>query len=188
MIIPDILKCMPIMTDWGTEFQGSFQEYCVEKHILMEKSCPYSAWQNGLVERANRTLSGIARAMLLDSQLGPQFWGLALSHAAFMSNRVCHTNTEATPYELVFNRRPNLSKLKVWGCNAKSLRYASTRKTNVHTSALLEVPRRRVTFAGPCHAGPRVDFSPYYELTRKTNHASTRRNWPKNPGNVQADA
>ena len=82
----------------------------------MEKSCPYSAWQNGLVERANRTLSGIARAMLLDSQLGPQFWGLALSHAAFISNRLCHADMTKTPYELVFNKRPNLSKLKVWGC------------------------------------------------------------------------
>ena len=84
------------MTDWGTEFQGEFQEFCVENQILMEKSCPYSAWQNSLVERANRTLSGIARAMLLDSQLGPQFCGLALSHTAFMSNRVCHADMDAT--------------------------------------------------------------------------------------------
>ena len=57
-----------IMTDWGTEFQGAFEDFCVEKHISMEKSCPYSAWQNGLVERANRTLSNIARAMMLEEQ------------------------------------------------------------------------------------------------------------------------
>ena len=104
------------MTDWGTEFMGEFVAYCKDKQISMHKSCPYSAWQNGLVERANRTLSNLARAMLIDSQLGPQFWGLALSHAAFISNRVCHSGMNKTPFELVFLKRPNLSKLRVWGC------------------------------------------------------------------------
>jgi len=69
-----------------------------------------------LVERANRTLSRLARTMMLDSQLPTEFWALALSHAAFISNRVCHTHSRQTPFEKVFRKRPDLSNLKVWGC------------------------------------------------------------------------
>ena len=104
------------MTDWGTEFMGEFEQFCIDKQIKIEHSCPYSAWQNGLVERANRTLSRLARTMMLDSQLPTEFWALALSHAAFISNRVCHTHSRQTPFEKVFRKRPDLSNLKVWGC------------------------------------------------------------------------
>ena len=55
-----------VMTDWGTEFMGEFEQFCIDKQIKIEHSCPYSAWQNGLVERANGALSRIARAMMLD--------------------------------------------------------------------------------------------------------------------------
>ena len=35
-----------VMTDWGTEFAGAFKDYCLEKEIKMEKSCPYAAWHS----------------------------------------------------------------------------------------------------------------------------------------------
>ena len=105
-----------IMTDWGTEFMGDFRKFCVDKNIMMMKSCPYRAWQNGFIERANRTLATLARAMLIDSNLPPEFWGLALSHAAFVSNRACHSGAERTPYEQVTGVQPDLTDLRVWGC------------------------------------------------------------------------
>ena len=39
-----------LMTDWGTEFKGEFEQFCFDKGIKMIKSCPYTAWQNGLCE------------------------------------------------------------------------------------------------------------------------------------------
>ena len=39
-----------VMTDWGSEFDGAFAVYCRENRIQMRKSCPYRAYQNGLVE------------------------------------------------------------------------------------------------------------------------------------------
>ena len=105
-----------IMTDWGTEFQGSFEQFCVDKQIQIVHSCPYSAWQNGLVERANRTLSRLARTMMIDSQLPPEFWGHALDHAAFISNRVCHSGKTQTPFQGMFKEKPDLRDLRVWGC------------------------------------------------------------------------
>ena len=46
------------------------------------------------------------------------FWGYALEIAAFILNRAPSKSVETTPYELWFGKRPKLSFLKVWGCDA----------------------------------------------------------------------
>ena len=46
------------------------------------------------------------------------FWGYALDTAAFMLNRAPSKSVEMTPYELCFGKKPKLSFLKVWGCDA----------------------------------------------------------------------
>ena len=45
-------------------------------------------------------------------------WGYALETAAFMLNRAPSKSVETTPYELWFGKKPKLSFLKVWGCDA----------------------------------------------------------------------
>ena len=46
------------------------------------------------------------------------FWGYALETAAFTLNRAPSKSVEKTPYEPWFRKKPKLSFLKVWGCNA----------------------------------------------------------------------
>ena len=46
------------------------------------------------------------------------FWGYALETAAFTLNRAPSKSVETTPYELWFGKKPKLSFLKVWGCDA----------------------------------------------------------------------
>ena len=46
------------------------------------------------------------------------FWGYALETAAFTLNRAPSKSVEKTPYELWFVKKPELSFLKVWGCDA----------------------------------------------------------------------
>ena len=46
------------------------------------------------------------------------FWGYALETAAFTLNRAPSKSVEMTPYELCFGKKPKLSFLKVWGCDA----------------------------------------------------------------------
>ena len=43
------------------------------------------------------------------------FWGYALETAAFTAPS---KSIETTPYELWFGKKPKLSFLKVWGCDA----------------------------------------------------------------------
>jgi len=46
------------------------------------------------------------------------FWGYALKRTTFTLNRAPSKSVAATPYELWFGKKPKLSFLKVWGCNA----------------------------------------------------------------------
>jgi hypothetical protein len=56
--------------------------------------------------------------MMSLTDLSISFWGYALETAAFTLNRAPSKSVEMTPYELWFGAKPNLSFLKVWGCEA----------------------------------------------------------------------
>ena len=56
--------------------------------------------------------------MMSQTDLPISFWGYALETAAFILNRVPSKSVERTPYELWNGKRPNLSFLKIWGCDA----------------------------------------------------------------------
>ena len=73
---------------------------------------------NGVSERHTRTLLDIVRSMMSLTDLPLLFWGYALETAAFMFNRAPSKSVEMTPYELWFGKKPKLSFLKVWGCDA----------------------------------------------------------------------
>ena len=73
---------------------------------------------NGVSERHNRTLLDMVRSMMSLTDLPLSFWGYALETAAFTLNRAPSKSVETTPYELWYGKRPKLSFLKVWGCDA----------------------------------------------------------------------
>jgi hypothetical protein len=56
--------------------------------------------------------------MMSPTDLPLSFWGYALETAAFTLNRAPSKSIETTPYELWFGKKPKLSFLKVWGCDA----------------------------------------------------------------------
>src|SRR5215216_3397427 len=60
----------------------------------------------------------MVRSMMSLTDLPLSFWGYALETAAFTLNRVPSKSVETTPYELWFSKKPKLSFLKVWGCDA----------------------------------------------------------------------
>ena len=73
---------------------------------------------NGVSERRNHILLDMVRSMMSLTGLPLTFWGYALEAAAFMLNRAPSKSVETTPYELWFGKKPKLSFLKVWGCDA----------------------------------------------------------------------
>ena len=86
--------------------------------IVSQLTPPGTPQHNGVSERRNCTLLDMVRSMTSLTDLPLLFWGYALETAAFMLNRAPSKPIETTPYELWFSKKPKLSFLKVWGCDA----------------------------------------------------------------------
>nr|GEV81964.1 hypothetical protein [Tanacetum cinerariifolium] len=64
----------------------------------------------------NRTLLDIVRSMMNLTTPPLSFWDYALESATRILNMVPTKKVDKTPYELLYGKVPNLSYLKVWGC------------------------------------------------------------------------
>nr|GFA09686.1 putative ribonuclease H-like domain-containing protein [Tanacetum cinerariifolium] len=72
--------------------------------------------QNGVVERRNRTLVEASRTMLILSKALMFLWAKAVATACYTQNRsLIHTRHHKTPYELVHNKKPDLTFFRVFG-------------------------------------------------------------------------
>nr|GEZ40100.1 zinc finger, CCHC-type [Tanacetum cinerariifolium] len=74
---------------------------------------PYTPQQNGVAEKKNRALKEMVNSMLSYSGLSEGFWGEAMLTAFYLLNMVLNKRNKATPYELWYKKRPNLSFLTI---------------------------------------------------------------------------
>ena len=116
-------KVKVLRSDNGGEYTSkAFEAFMREHGIAHQTSAPYTPQQNGVAERANRTLVEMARAMLHAQGLKYEFWAEAVSNAAYIRNR-CPTSAVAsmTPQEAWSGRRPNIGHMRIFGCVAYAL-------------------------------------------------------------------
>ncbi|KAE8216286.1 hypothetical protein CF319_g8940, partial [Tilletia indica] len=107
-----------LRTDGGGEFDNASLRAALSgaRH---EKSCAYTAQQNGVAERYVGILKAVMRPLLHGRQLPLQYWGEAATTAAYLRNRSPSTALGGkTPFELWTSSAPNLSDLRVFGCLA----------------------------------------------------------------------
>nr|GEV59296.1 hypothetical protein [Tanacetum cinerariifolium] len=84
--------------------------------IFHQKTVPITPQLNGVVERQNRTLVEAARTMLIFSKAPIFLWAEAVAIACYTQNRsLIHTRHHKTPYELVHNKKPDLTFFRVFG-------------------------------------------------------------------------
>ena len=102
--------------------KGKLETFCKTEGITYEKTVPHSPSQNGVAERCNQTLASMARAMLLDADLSNWFWPFAIQTAVHIKNRVPHSilPPHTTPFQLWYNRKPDLSYLRLFGSHCTS--------------------------------------------------------------------
>lgn len=113
----DKVKC--VQTDRGTEYVNEkLASVFREMGIMHRKTAPYSPEQNGAAERLNRTLLQAVRAMLIDAALPHQMWGEAVLTASFLRNLSPTRESLLTPWERFTGRKPDISKLRVFGSRA----------------------------------------------------------------------
>ena len=95
-----------------------FGTHLIKCGIVSQLTLPGTPQRNGVSERRNHTLLDMVRSMMSLTDLPLSFRGYALETAAFTLNRAPSKSVETTPYELWFGKKPKLSFLKVWGCDA----------------------------------------------------------------------
>ncbi|GJY13113.1 retrovirus-related pol polyprotein from transposon TNT 1-94 [Tanacetum coccineum] len=100
-----------VRTDNGTEFVNKdLTDYYESVGITHEKTVLRTPQQNGVVERRNCTLVEAARTMLIFSKAPLFLWAEAVATACYTQNRsLIHTLHDKTPYELVHDKKPDLS-------------------------------------------------------------------------------
>ncbi|GJT24513.1 retrovirus-related pol polyprotein from transposon TNT 1-94 [Tanacetum coccineum] len=101
----------------GTKFVNqTLCEYYENVRISHQISVARTAQYNGVVERQNRTLMEVARTMLIFSKALLFLWAEAVNTTFYTQNRslirLCYNKT---PYELMHDKKPDLSYLHVFG-------------------------------------------------------------------------
>lgn len=106
-----------VKCDNGREFVNEKLKNALARNgTTLELTAPYNPEQNGKAEREIRTLTETARAMLHGRGLPKTLWSEAVKTAAYLRNMTCTSkNRNQTPFEMWFNKKPDLSKLEVFG-------------------------------------------------------------------------
>lgn len=106
-----------LRTDGAGEFtSNAFLNWCRSKGIDKDKTMPYEHNQNGIAKRVIRTINDMSRTMRIGAQLPEKFWVFASLAAGYIHNRIPNVNTkDRTPLELLFNKKPHLEGLRVFG-------------------------------------------------------------------------
>jgi hypothetical protein len=111
-------KLRILHTDNGGEFMAAeFILYYMDEGVQCHYSVPYSLQQNGIVERHNQMVVGMARALLKQRGMPTVFWGEAVVTTVYILNR---SPTKALngrmSYEAWHVRKPAVSHLWVFDC------------------------------------------------------------------------
>ena len=99
---------------------GEMGTHLTSRGIVVQRTVAYAHEQNGKSERYIRTLEEGGQALLAGSGLPMSFWLDAVLTRQYLSNRL-PTSTlpnNTTPFESLTNgHKPDLSHLRVWGCD-----------------------------------------------------------------------
>ncbi|GKC30993.1 retrovirus-related pol polyprotein from transposon TNT 1-94 [Tanacetum coccineum] len=106
-----------IRTDNGTEFVNqTLRSYYEDVGISHETSVVRTSQQNGVVKRRNRTIVEVASTMLIYANAPLFLWVEVVATNCYTQNRslICFHHGK-TPYELLHDRKLDLSYLHVFG-------------------------------------------------------------------------
>ncbi|KAI5003657.1 hypothetical protein ZWY2020_030817 [Hordeum vulgare] len=175
------IKIKHMRSDNGTEFKNTgLDDYLDELGITHELSAPYTPQQNGVVERKNRTLVEMARTMLEEYHTPRPFWPEAINTACHIINRVyLHKFLKKTSYELLTNKKPNVSYFEVFGakCWIRDPHHSSKFAPKAHEGFMLGYGKDSHTY--------RV-FNNYHNKVDETN-GSQREQLPSDPDKLSPE-
>jgi hypothetical protein len=114
-------KIKALRDDKGGEYMSTeWESFCSANGIVRQHTVRAEPHQNGVAERANRTIMEAIISMLNESKLPGSFWWDAL--AAFVHVHNCSptasNSNNLTPFELWHKSKPDVSHFRVFGCTS----------------------------------------------------------------------
>ncbi len=107
-------KIITLRGDNADEYiDQKFQNYLIEQRINWDPRAPYVPEQNGEAERLNRTLMYKVRLMLNDRKILKSMWKKIIKTIAYLSNRSSHYQHDKISYEMIKNKKSDLSHLRI---------------------------------------------------------------------------
>ena len=98
-----------VQSDWGSEFKREFEQVLHSHGINYVHSTPRHPKSNGMVERANQSLSQLMRTII--SEKNHSDWVEVLPFAVHAYNTSVHDVTKFSPYFLLYGTEPRLGNL-----------------------------------------------------------------------------
>lgn len=103
--------------DNGKEYLNSkIYSFAKEKGIVIENCPAYVHELNGTAERFNRTIMNMSRCLLAEANVHKKYWPEIVCAATYLKNRtLANTIEKKTPYEIFFEKKPDVSNLRLYG-------------------------------------------------------------------------
>ena len=91
----------------GEYIDREFVDFCASEGIQREFIVPYNPQRNGVIERKNGAIIGVARAMIHDQGLPLFLWVEACNTVVYLQNKSPHKSLgDLTPKEAFFGEKP----------------------------------------------------------------------------------
>ena len=169
------LKIKVVRCDNAPEYRSLGTDMLAEHGIKFEYTTPYTAYQNGVSERLNRTLVQIARSMLHSAGLPLYLWGEAIDTACYIRNRTLVGLGGLTPEEAYSGKRPYVGHLRTFRYVAYVQEPLDTRdklKPTATKTALIGYmsARRMYRLFKPASRSILVSTSPRFKEGRKLDY------------------
>jgi transposase InsO family protein len=101
----------------GEVMAAEFVSYYTDEGVQRHYSAAYNPQQNGVVERRNQTVVGMARALLKQRGMSAVLCGEAMVTTVYILNRLPNKALNGrTPYEAWHGRMSAVSHLRVFSC------------------------------------------------------------------------
>ena len=96
---------------------STFAQVLAQNEINHELAPSYTPALNSISEAWNKLTKKLSNAFLYHSKITPTLWPEAFAHSNRIANMLPRHGANVTPYELWHHRRPDPSKLRIWGCD-----------------------------------------------------------------------
>jgi transposase InsO family protein len=160
---------MCFQSDNAGEFTGhELGSFFAANSITPRTSAAYRHENQAIIERLWRTLQDTSRTLLMAASLDIELWTLAFQHAVYLYNRLPHAhNGMVSPFQVIFRRRPDFSRLYVFGSTAYAYIDVDVRKRRADPK--LDVRATQALYVG--HDASSTAYILYNPTTKTVFHS-----------------